>query len=145
MTLPKEVAGIQRMDMKDHYISTAIAVIALLACLGAPTVAAAHGHKIKVGNWGRLTLTNETKVGNLTLPPGRYLFEHRSKGADHYARFSRITWAVTSHYRVVGEVKCQIEPLPAKVKRTNVQVTHEDGVDRVTRIEVRGENVAHLF
>ncbi len=133
------------MRMNPRYFSFAIAFVGLLTLLGTPTVAAAHGHKIKVGNWGYLTFNKETRVGNLTLPPGRYLFQFRTKGANHFARFSRITWAVTSHYRVVGEVKCRLEPLSAKVKRTNVQLVHEDGVDRVTRIEVRGENVAHLF
>jgi hypothetical protein len=45
----------------------------------------------------------------------------------------------------VGEVECKLEPLNAKVKRTQVVFAEEHGAKRITRIEIRGENVAHLF
>lgn len=133
------------MKMKRPYFSRAARFVGLLALLATPMVAAGRGQRTKVGNWGRLTFKNETRVGNLTLPPGRYLFEHINKGGYHYARFSRITWDHITRYRVAGVVKCQVERLPAKAKRTNVQMIRDDGFDRVTRIEIRGENVAHLF
>lgn len=43
------------------------------------------------------------------------------------------------------EIKCKIEPLNQKVQQTAVTISTEGGVRRVTRIEVAGENVAHVF
>ena len=43
------------------------------------------------------------------------------------------------------EIKCTVEPLSQKVKQTAVYIDNASGTRRVTRIEVAGENVAHVF
>ena len=44
-----------------------------------------------------------------------------------------------------GEVKCKLEPLAKEVGTTTLYGDTEGGVFRISRIEVAGENVAHVF
>ena len=44
-----------------------------------------------------------------------------------------------------GETKCRIEELSKKVSQTTVYTTDEGNGAKVTKVEVAGENVAHLF
>jgi hypothetical protein len=46
---------------------------------------------------------------------------------------------------VAGEVKCAIELVGEEFSRTAVFTSNEGGVNRVVRIEVRGENAVHVF
>jgi hypothetical protein len=102
---------------------------------------------LKVGKKGVLTLRTDTKVGSVVLEPGRYRFQHRTEGLDHFVRFTRLKDATPYDpfpTRTRGEVEdasCRLEPLNAKARRT--AITTAGG--NITRIVVRGENVAHLF
>jgi hypothetical protein len=118
---------------------------------GTPALAA-HGHdELKVGKTGDVSFSDETKVGEVTLKPGRYKLQHRVEGEDHFVHFTE--WSKPYPYYETtggpkahpGEVKCKLEPLAKKVSRTTVWTTAEDGTRRVTRVEVGGENVAHVF
>lgn len=110
-----------------------------------------HERAMKVGKTGEITFDKETKVGDMTLKPGRYRFQHRVEGADHFIHFTDWTTpgpfdhssgAPKAH---PGEVNCRLEMLNKRVVSTTVFLTSEgDGV-RVTKIEVAGENFAHLF
>ncbi len=107
---------------------------------------------MKVGKKGDIQFRSDTQVGDLTLKPGRYQIQHRVEGADHFFHFTEVTKANVygsdrggipkAH---PGEAKCNLEPLEKKVSRTTVYTKQEDGSNRVTRIEVAGENVAHVF
>ena len=44
-----------------------------------------------------------------------------------------------------GEVRCRLEHLKAKVKQTAVYTLIEGGVQRLSKVKIAGENVAHLF
>ncbi len=75
-----------------------------------------------------------------------------AEGADHFVHFTELTKDLP--YRPgsggtpkahPGEAKCKLEPLGKKATQTKVYSTKEDGTYRVTRVEVAGENVAHLF
>ena len=99
------------------------------------------GQQLKVGKTGEITFSQETKIGDVVLPPGDYRFAHRTSGDDHFVRFTQ----VKGKAREFGEIKCQIEPLQEKVSHTAVTTTNEGGMRRITRIEVAGENVAHVF
>ncbi|MBZ5668690.1 MAG: hypothetical protein LAO04_03055 [Acidobacteriia bacterium] len=68
--------------------------------------------------------------------PGRYIFQHRGEGEDHYVHFTQVTKparysGVTPEGGGVpkvypGEVKCRLEPLPQKVAVTTLyHVTEE--------------------
>lgn len=99
------------------------------------------GQQLKVGKKGEVSISQPTKVGELLLPPGSYRFVHRTAGEDHFVRFTQ----TTSTKRDFGEVKCQLKPLAKKASRTAITTTDEGGVRRLIRIEVDGENVAHVF
>jgi hypothetical protein len=116
------------------------------------TVAAQNEQVLKVGKKGDVSFDAETKVGDLTLKPGRYFVQHRVVGSDHFVHFTEVTkehpyarsggGMPKAH---PGEVKCRLEPLTAKASETAVYWTKEDGAVRVTKIVIRGENVAHEF
>ena len=117
---------------------------------GTPTLAAERHEELKVGKTGDVNFSAETKVGDITLKPGRYKLQHRVEGDDHFVHFTE--WTKNSSPPTPGvpkahpgEVKCKLEPLPNRVSRTTVYYTAEDGALRVTRIKIRGENVAHVF
>lgn len=107
---------------------------------------------LKVGRTGEIDFTNQTKVGNLTLQPGKYQFQHRVEGSDHFVHFTQVTKVNPSSgigggvpKAHPGEVKCTVEPLSKKISRTTIYSKKENGFSRVTRMEVRGENAAHLL
>jgi hypothetical protein len=116
------------------------------------TIAAEQEQVLKVGKKGDISFDTETKVGDLTLKPGRYFVQHRVEGSDHFVHFSEVTKELPysrtgggipkAH---PGEMKCSLEPLKAKASETAVYIKKEDGVMRVTKILIRGENVAHVF
>ncbi len=129
------------------------AVVALTLLLVATlNLAAEKEQMIKVGKKGDITFDTPTKVGDLTLKPGRYFVQHRVEGSDHFVHFTEVTkpsgyshtggGAPKAH---PGEVKCRLEPLGSKAPTTAVYLTNEDGGRRVTKIVIGGENVAHVF
>lgn len=130
------------------------AVVGMLVINGSRALAAEHGHMVKVGKKGEVTLDKETKVGDLTLKPGRYLFQHRVEGEDHFVHFTEVTKENTYFPTTArggepkahpGEVKCKLEPLTKKVEATTLTFDREDGTQRLVRAEIAGENVAHVF
>lgn len=119
---------------------------------GEHTQAAKGEQALKVGKTGEVDFATETKVGNLTLKPGKYQFQHRVEGSDHFVHFTQVTKVNPSNQigggvpkAHPGEVKCKMEPLNKKLTRTTIYSQKENGFSRVTRMEVRGENVAHLL
>ncbi len=75
----------RKVRMAIRSLSIAI-ILVLVAVSGA---AAANGaKKIKVGKTGAITLKAPTNIGAFTLPPGRYLVQHRVVGSDHRIHFT---------------------------------------------------------
>ena len=130
-----------------------LAVLAGMVVLNTiPAVAAKHEQTLKVGKRGDFTLTTETMVGNMMLKPGRYIIQHRVEGEDHFIHFTEVTGPDVhgTHGGGVpkahpGEVKCKLEPLSKKAEATAVYTDSKGGMNRVTKVEIAGENVAHLF
>lgn len=115
-------------------------------------------NKIKTGIRDEITLSSVTKVGTLTLQPGQYILEHRMSHGKHAMHFvSFIPYGgLPGHGRTyypsgpmgiseVGKQACELEPLKAKVEQTRIFLAEENGVKWISRIEIKGENVAHLF
>lgn len=118
------------------------------------SVGAAQGKEqaIKVGKKGEISFSEPTMVGDVTLKPGDYIFQHRIEGEDHLVHFTQVTEKIP--YQPTsggapkahpGEVKCKLERLDKKAEITKVYLNSEGGMQRITRIEVAGENVAHVF
>lgn len=104
--------------------------------------------EITVGKTGVFTLASVTKVGSLTLQPGRYLLQHRKEQrgghAMHFVGFSPVYHGgIEPSQRF--EQKCKVELLPAKATRTRIFLVKTNGTEQITRIEIKGENVAHVF
>ena len=139
---------------KVHLLLSISVAAAALWYTGAVAIAAEHEHAMKVGKTGEVTFAKETKVGDMTLKPGRYKFDHRVGGSDHFVHFTEWskrnpdqgkTIEFTGPIAHPGEVKCRIEPLSKKVSQTTLYTIAEGNAERLTRVEVEGENVAHLF
>ena len=115
----------------------------------ASSVRAADDYAMKSGKMAEISLSSKTRVGILTLPAGTYRIQHQVKGSDHFIDFTGLARTDHSNPGILtghsGKAECRFEPLPDKVKRTAVGTTEENGVRRVTRIEIAGESVAHLF
>lgn len=133
-----------------------LAVIALVAAIllftTAFTRAAEQEQVLKVGKKGDISFSTETKVGNLMLKPGRYVVQHRAVGSDHFMQFNQVTERRPLYGTGGGIPKghprqawCGLEPLKSKASKTEVHLTNEEGVMRLTKIVISGENVAHVF
>lgn len=136
--------------MKNRWFVLALAIVVSgLILVGAAYATAQEtshqgmpmGQQLKVGKTGEISFTQPTKLGEVLLPAGSYRFVHRTAGDDHFVKFT----GTKGKGREFGEVKCQIEPLSEKASQTAISTTDEGGTRRITRIEVRGENVAHVF
>ncbi|MCZ2075811.1 MAG: hypothetical protein LC130_12535 [Bryobacterales bacterium] len=126
-----------------------MAAATLLFYSGA-AIAAEHEHQLKVGKTGEVTFNKETKVGDMTLKPGRYKFQHRVEGDDHFVHFTEWTkpypaGGTGTPKAHPGEMKCRLEPLSKKVSRTTIYTVDEGASLRLRKVEVGGENVAHIF
>jgi hypothetical protein len=106
-----------------------------------------HHARVEVGNKGEVSFNVETEVGGMMLKPGSYQFQHRVENGEHFVRFTELSKSPvgTRPKDVAGEVKCAIEPADEEFSRTAIYSTVEGGTNRVTRIEVKGENVVHVF
>lgn len=111
-----------------------------------------RGQALKAGKKGEITFSKELQAGDVTLKPGRYTIQHRVEGDNHFIHFTQVTEPVAG-YSVggeapiahPGEVKCRLEPLQTKASRTMVYIDTEGGVNRITKVIVTGENVAHIL
>ena len=104
---------------------------------------------LKVGKKDEVEFKVETVVGETRLKPGHYQLQHRVDGSDHFVRF--IELAMRDHFSSgaakgdPSDVKCRLETIDKKAEATSVYTTSEGDARRVTKVLVRGENVAHLF
>lgn len=147
---------------------TGIATVAAWLVVGPALAARQHEHQttmIAVGDHNdEITIAKETRVANITLKPGRYYIDHRVEGTArprrveaHYIHFTEVTPEVQQRRRAArnalksvavahpGDIECALEALPKPSAQTRVITAEENGVPRITRIEIAGENVAHVF
>jgi len=129
------------------------------ALLWTISAAAAQGQKeLKTGKEGEITLTQPTKVGDVTLQPGTYVVQHRVSDKQHFVRFMQLeklrelnlTPAATGWYTYTkennaGEIKCRVEPAGTKAQETVVDIASENGAPRITRVAIKGEDDWHIF
>jgi hypothetical protein len=111
--------------------------------------------QLKVGKSDDVVFTKDVRVGEVTLKAGKYRLQHRVEGVDHFVRFEAMATTMPSAHKTAtgmavpareeGEVKCRLEPLGATVQETTLHLLNEEGGQRLTKVLIRGENVAHGF
>ena len=141
--------------MRKNSIFLTLVATAAVLLLNIAVAFAANEQVIKVGKKGEVVFDQPTQVGDVTLPPGHYVFQHRVSGGDHFIKFvgakemqhagTTMTMPMQTGRTTSKEIKCSVEPLNQKVQQTAVTINTDGGVRRVSRIEVAGENVAHVF
>ena len=139
-----------KTETRSHLLLTVAA--AVLFYTGAAAIAQQHEHEMKIGKTGDVTFDKETKVGDLTLKPGRYKFQHRVDSGNHFVHFTEwqkestgVIQLSTGPKAHPGEVQCRVETLSKKVSATTLYLTDEGTGQRITKVEVEGENVAHIL
>jgi hypothetical protein len=160
------------MRTKRVFALTSVALGSLLGVGGLPA-GAQHQHpqpagrapeasavapreqELKVGKSDDVSFTKQVRVGEVTLTPGKYRLQHRVEGADHFVHFEALATTTPSAQKTAtgmavpageaGEVKCRLEPLRANVHDTTLHLLNEEGGQRLTKVLIRGENVAHGF
>lgn len=110
---------------------------------------------IETGKRGESTLSQPTKVGDTVLQPDTYVVQHRVSGSDHFVRFVELKevqdWngiggpITYTEDQKAGEIPCRIEPAANPIKKTAIFTITENGTVQITKIVIKGENVAHLF
>ena len=135
---------------KSRLLAMLAVTVASLAFISVAT--AADQQVVKVGKKGEAVFTEPTQIGDVTLKPGHYRFQHRVQGDDHLVSFTQLLMSQGNHVtgttlgaKDSGEIKCRVEPMDKKASETRVTMSTEGGVHRITRIEIAGENVAHVF
>jgi uncharacterized secreted protein with C-terminal beta-propeller domain len=120
----------------------AVALLSLILVLSAGSAIAANQDEMKAGKKAEIALSSPAQVGDIVLPAGKYVFQHVVSAGQHVAVF---VGPMGTASRTTIKVKCTNEVLNQKLTRTSVTVENVDGADKVTRIEIAGENVAHIL
>lgn len=105
---------------------------------------------LKAGKEGKFTLNQESQVGGITLQAGTpYVIQHQVIDGVHYVRFEAGFTSNNETVRLsptdVGVIKCTVEPLSEKAKETRIFSEKRADGRHITRVEVAGEDVAHVF
>jgi len=145
--------------MKAKTLLLAVLGCALLWTVSASALPGQHHDKtMKTGKKGEITLTQPTKIGDITLQPGTYVVQHRVSGNNHFVRFMELKkltelnvapesmgWYTYTQENNAGEIKCQIKPAGTTIEATTVTVKSDGGSPQVTQVAIKGENVLHVL
>jgi hypothetical protein len=115
------------------------------------------GSNYRAGKIGHVAITTSIKVGNATLPAGDYEVKYVSSPTSHFVEFIRVVeipnpaWAMrrppqgTPRYerQKIAEANCTLEPLAKRARKTAVVMSSNEA--RLTRLQIKGEDVAHAF
>ncbi len=136
--------------MSKFWFIAALAVIALFVLV---TAASSGDMKcIKANRQGEIVIPQEAKIAEAVLPPGNYVLHSTDKDGKHYVHFVE----ETKHFEVhpetslqsfqthVAEVTCAKENA-TKPSMSAVFYTEEDGVMRIKKAEIQGEEHIHVF
>lgn len=110
---------------------------------------------LKVGKKGEITLSQPTKAGDTVLQPDTYVVQHRTSGSDHFVRFvelkqvesqpsTELPYTYTEQDKA-GEFKCTTEAATGPIKETTVYTVIENGIPRITKVVIKGEDVVHVL
>ena len=110
---------------------------------------AKKGDATRVGKTTTVTFDHKTQVGDVMFKPGDYTVRHRVIGANQYMVFQRTE---DNYFDGTSEdvgkpqrVACRMEPLSGKVSDSTAAFEPEGNIEKLTKLEIAGENVEHLF
>ena len=136
--------------MRKNLIWISLALTTAAVAPSAGVFAASNSNKLVIGKQGWVTIKSATKFGGTVLKPGTYSIEHERVGGTHLVTLQQLgdpNLALQySDQAFVGQpvsVPCELETLPARVKKTVVTIVPDGTGQRITKIEIKGENVAH--
>lgn len=105
-----------------------------------------------VGKQGWITLKADTKFGDKLLKAGVYYLQHEVRAGSHGVTFQKVGDPdLALQYSDKGTdgppvtAQCHLENLPTKAKRTTIGTVPEGTMRRIAKIEIKGENVAHIL
>lgn len=105
------------------------------------------------GKEGRITLAQDTLVGEHVLPAGQYTVQYRAYGAENKLYFlgkRRNPAAVLEDSPARSEaeagiwVNCRLETIDHKARKTLSTTIRDNDVPRIAWLEIKGERVAHI-
>ena len=124
-------------------------LIAPGALLITATAWAKAGDSTRVGKTATVTFYHKTQAGGVMFQPGDYAVRHCVIGAEDFMVFQRME---VNPYGGENEeagkpqrVACRMEPLNTKVSDTTASFEPYGKIEKLTKIEIAGENVEHLF
>jgi len=105
---------------------------------------------LKAGKEGKFTLDQQAQVGGITLQQGTpYVIQHTVVDGVHYVRFEEAFTGNDERTHLsptdMGVIKCRVEPLSEKATETRIFTEKQSDGLHITRVEVAGENVVHIF
>ena len=130
--------------MKITRLMITLLTTAVLLLLS-PTLSIADGEQesMKVDKAVTVVYKAPVKVGDMTLQPGKYKVKHRANSSgEHYVSF---TPKDRSGPEVMTPVQCELEPAGKTISKTRTNWVMEDGIRRIVKLRVAGNNAAFVF
>ncbi len=141
--------------MKTRTLKFAGLSLLLLLTVAAMAAPKPKEQASKVGKKGEITLSQPTKAGSTMLQPDTYVVQHRTSGGEHFVRFIELKQVeaqqtTEENYTYTeadkaGEFKCTTEAAAGPIKETTVYTVIENGVPRITKVVIKGEDVVHVL
>ncbi len=128
-----------------------ILIVMALVALG--TSAADQVVVIKANDQGEIVLDRQATVEGATLRPGVYLVHSEVVDGTHYLHFVEESktyevhaaeWFEQGALTGMGEARCGTEQLTQKASETTIYLVEEPTGVRIKKVEIRGEDHAHL-
>ncbi|HZU34069.1 MAG TPA: hypothetical protein VFB79_23355 [Candidatus Angelobacter sp.] len=136
----------------------ALSLIVLTCALLCTNSSAADRKVVESNEKGDITLTQPTRVGNLTLQPGTYSIEEHGSHGQHFLRFQQVKystdleanwsytgWVKNRHLTEAGKVDCEQQPLEKKAKSTVADIINDGEAQRISQLTVKGKKVSCVF
>ncbi len=138
--------------MRKNLLRIALAVTTVAIAPSVGVFAAPNSNTPVIGKQGWVTIRSATKFGDTVLKPGTYSIEHERVGGTHLVTLQQLgdpnlalQYSDQAFVSQPVSAPCELEKLPGRAKKTVVTVVPDGTGQRITKIEIKGETVAHEF
>jgi hypothetical protein len=131
---------------------TAILVLVAVAILAVNSAIAfaESGPVVRKEVW--VTLTKNTEFGGTILKPGYYLVQDTVSGGTHWVSLRKagdpdlaLQYSDKAFEGDAVSETCSVQKLPRTSKKTKVVTVPEGANQRISVMEIKGEDVLHVF